>query len=261
MNLERAAQVVNRLGGHIVQGHIDGTAPVLVHPSDGSAWRVIRLPSLGARPARGPKGSIAIDGTLAHRQRRGRARPWFEVSLIPETLTATTHGALPTPGDRVNIETDILARHVAAVLAFPEKRGGSAYDHRRHPHRASGAARRPTRDRGRRREPRNEGDMIIAARRATPGIRRLDGPAHLGFHLRADHKRNRRPARAAAHGAENQDPRGTAYTVSVDVGDRLTTGISASDARTLRVLADPLDPVGPHPTGHMIPLRAVDGGV
>lgn len=123
VNIERAAAVGDRLGGHIVQGHIDGTATVL-SVEDGSAWRVVRfalpaeLASLVTR-----KGSIAIDGTsltVSAVSDADEPAQWFEVSLIPETLTATTHGAL-TPGDRVNLETDILARHVERMLAFQKE--------------------------------------------------------------------------------------------------------------------------------------------
>ncbi|MDR6612332.1 riboflavin synthase [Leifsonia sp. 1010] len=119
VNLERAAQVGDRLGGHIVQGHIDGTATVLAI-TDGSAWRVVRL-SLDPEhaPLVARKGSIAIDGVSLTVSAVGGGRDdgWFEVSLIPETLAATTLGERVV-GDRVNIETDILARHVERMLAL-----------------------------------------------------------------------------------------------------------------------------------------------
>ena len=119
VNLERAAQVGDRLGGHIVQGHIDGTAAVL-SITDGSAWRVVRL-SLDPEhaPLVARKGSIAIDGvSLTVSAVGGGLRDgWFEVSLIPETLEATTLGDRIV-GDRVNIETDILARHVERMLSL-----------------------------------------------------------------------------------------------------------------------------------------------
>lgn len=115
VNLERAAAVGDRLGGHIVQGHIDGTSSVIaVTPADG--WTVVRF-SLDPEhaPLVARKGSIAVDGVSLTVSDVGR--DWFEVSLIPETLTATTLGALAA-GDRVNIETDILARHVARLSEF-----------------------------------------------------------------------------------------------------------------------------------------------
>ncbi|MCP2635008.1 riboflavin synthase [Microbacterium sp. HD4P20] len=124
VNLERATAAHGRLGGHIVQGHIDGTGDVLeVRP--GAQWRVLRigLPSELA-PLVVDKGSIAVDGvslTVSGASPAPAAATtdgaWFEVSLIPETLSATTLGALE-PGDRVNLETDILARHVQRLLAF-----------------------------------------------------------------------------------------------------------------------------------------------
>ncbi|MCU1425406.1 MAG: riboflavin synthase [Microbacteriaceae bacterium] len=118
VNLELAAMVGGRLGGHIVQGHIDGTSRVLAI-TEGSAWRVVRfsitrdLASLVAG-----KGSIAIDGvslTVSAVSAPDSDADWFEVSLIPETLTATTLGGLAV-GDPVNIETDIVARHVERML-------------------------------------------------------------------------------------------------------------------------------------------------
>jgi riboflavin synthase len=119
VNLERAAQVGDRLGGHIVQGHIDGTAR-LIELTEGSAWRVLRFdlsPELAPLVTR--KGSIAVDGvSLTVSAIGGRVTDgWFEVSLIPETLTATTLGDRVI-GDRVNIETDILARHVERLLSL-----------------------------------------------------------------------------------------------------------------------------------------------
>ncbi|WP_400994149.1 riboflavin synthase [Agromyces sp. GXQ0307] len=123
VNLERAALVGDRLGGHIVQGHIDGTAEVL-QVTPGEAWRVVRfsLPtSLASLVV--DKGSIAVDGVslTVSGVRDDPDGSWFEVSLIPETLAATTLGALE-PGDRVNLETDVLARHVQRMLRLDAHR-------------------------------------------------------------------------------------------------------------------------------------------
>jgi riboflavin synthase len=119
VNLERAAKVGDRLGGHIVQGHIDGTATVLDVRDEGS-WRVLRfrLPD-DLAPLVVDKGSIAVAGVSLTVSAVGRddAGHWFEVSLIPETLEATTLGAIGI-GGRVNLETDVLARHVQRMLAF-----------------------------------------------------------------------------------------------------------------------------------------------
>lgn len=126
VNLERAARVGDRLGGHIVQGHVDGTGTVLA-TVPGEAWRIVRV-SLPASlaPLVVDKGSITVDGvslTVSAISAPDAPEAWFEVSLIPETLVATTLGER-VPGDRVNLETDILARHVERMLAF--SRHGSA---------------------------------------------------------------------------------------------------------------------------------------
>lgn len=115
VNLERAAKVGDRIGGHIVQGHIDGTSRIL-DITEGSAWRVVRL---SLDPEHAPlvtrKGSIAVDGISLTVSDAGF--DWFEVSLIPETLEATTFGQLAI-GDSVNIETDVLARQLQRMVQF-----------------------------------------------------------------------------------------------------------------------------------------------
>jgi len=114
VNLERAARVGDRLGGHIVQGHVDGTAELLsIEP--GEAWRVLRF-SLPAEHAHlvAQKGSITLDGVSLTVS--GVGDDWLEVSLIPETLVATSLGDLVV-GGRVNLETDVLARQVERLVA------------------------------------------------------------------------------------------------------------------------------------------------
>ncbi|GAA2749974.1 riboflavin synthase [Amnibacterium kyonggiense] len=127
VNLERAAKVGDRLGGHIVQGHVDGVGELLQVRDEG-AWRVLRI-SLPAdlAPLVVDKGSIAVAGTSLTVSAIGQEGPahWFEVSLIPETLQATTLGALAV-GGRVNLETDVLARHVARLLALTPASEGMA---------------------------------------------------------------------------------------------------------------------------------------
>ena len=120
VNLERAAALNSRLGGHIVQGHVDGTAELL-SATQHDNWRTLRF---SLAPALAPylvdKGSVTLAGvslTVSNIASEESVQAWFEVSLIPETLTATVLGALE-PGDRVNLETDILARHVARMLRF-----------------------------------------------------------------------------------------------------------------------------------------------
>jgi len=113
VNLERAAAVGDRLGGHIVQGHIDGTAEVL-SVTPGETWSVIRFSlTSDIAPLVAMKGSIALDGVSLTVSAVGG--DWCEVSLIPETLEVTTMGALQV-GDRVNVETDIVARHVQRLM-------------------------------------------------------------------------------------------------------------------------------------------------
>lgn len=124
VNLERAAAVGDRLGGHIVQGHIDGTATVLAI-TEGDGQRTVRF-SLDPAHARlvTTKGSIAVDGislTVSGISAADEPEQWFEVSLIPETLASTTLG-FRAVGERVNIETDIVARHVERMLQLEEKR-------------------------------------------------------------------------------------------------------------------------------------------
>ncbi|MHA3683485.1 riboflavin synthase [Leucobacter sp. HY1908] len=119
VNLERAVRMDTRLGGHIVQGHVDGTAR-LVSVAEHEAWRVLRFAvSRDIAALLVDKGSVTVSGvslTVSNVSDPDAAdEHWFEVSLIPETLTATTLGGLAI-GALVNVETDILARHVARML-------------------------------------------------------------------------------------------------------------------------------------------------
>lgn len=112
VNLERALALSDRLGGHLVQGHVDAVGEVLSRKAEGQGARLrISLPApIAALVAE--KGSIAVDGvslTVA-----SAARDAFEVALIPETLARTTLGTAQ-PGTRVNLEADVVARHVARL--------------------------------------------------------------------------------------------------------------------------------------------------
>ena len=115
VNLERAARVGDRLGGHIVQGHVDAVSEV-VEVRPGGQWRVIRF-SLrdDIAPLVAHKGSITLDGVSLTVSAVGR--DWAEVSLIPETLVATTLGEAEV-GNLINVETDVLARHVLRLREF-----------------------------------------------------------------------------------------------------------------------------------------------
>lgn len=120
VNLELALRAGERLGGHVVQGHVDGTARLLAVREEGFA-RVLELeiePRLGRYLVE--KGSVALDGvslTVSSLTEAG-----FEVSLIPETLARTNLGSLEA-GDLVNVEVDVLAKHVERLLASGQHGG------------------------------------------------------------------------------------------------------------------------------------------
>jgi riboflavin synthase len=114
VNLERAVRADSRLDGHVVQGHVDGTG-VLISRTSSQAWDSLRfgLPADLSRLV-AEKGSIAVEGVSLTVTAVGP--DWFEVGLIPETLRATTLGS-KQPGDRVNLEVDVLAKYVERLLA------------------------------------------------------------------------------------------------------------------------------------------------
>lgn len=115
VNLERALAVGDRLGGHLVQGHVDAVGEVLSRKPEGQGARfAFSLPAAIA-PLVAEKGSIAIDGVSLTVASAGRDR--FEVAVIPETLARTTL-AKAVPGTKVNLEADVLARHVARLAEF-----------------------------------------------------------------------------------------------------------------------------------------------
>jgi riboflavin synthase len=109
VNLERAVRASDRLGGHIVQGHVDGVDEVQAR-TPGGRWDIVRI-GLPPKLARYvvEKGSIAVDGVSLTVS--GLGEDWFEVSLIPTTLDLTTLG-LRKPGEWVNLEVDVIAKYV-----------------------------------------------------------------------------------------------------------------------------------------------------
>ena len=115
VNLERPVTLEARLGGHLVQGHVDGTGTVLDR-SPSEHWDVVRIAlpdDLGRYVVE--KGSITVDGvslTVVE-----AAREWFSVSLIPTTLELTTLGAKKV-GDLVNLEVDVVAKYVERMLEW-----------------------------------------------------------------------------------------------------------------------------------------------
>ncbi|MER5870456.1 riboflavin synthase [Streptomyces sp. NPDC002044] len=114
VNLERPMALGGRLGGHLVQGHVDGTGEILSRtPSE--HWEIVKV-ALPAHLSRYvvEKGSITVDGvslTVVE-----AAADWFTISLIPTTLALTTLG-IKKPGDPVNLEVDVLAKYVERLLA------------------------------------------------------------------------------------------------------------------------------------------------
>lgn len=114
VNLELALQASDRLGGHIVQGHVDGVGTVASVEEDGFARRVrIELSPALLRYAV-DKGSITLDGVSLTVAELGEG--WVEVSLIPETLERTNLGRA-APGGKVNVESDVVAKYVERLLA------------------------------------------------------------------------------------------------------------------------------------------------
>ena len=114
VNLERPLTLSSRLGGHLVQGHVDGVGEVesIERSEDGSAWITVRAPgSIGRYLVE--KGSVCVDGvslTIA-----ARDEETFGVALIPHTLEVTTLGSAEV-GDPVNLEVDVIAKYVEALL-------------------------------------------------------------------------------------------------------------------------------------------------
>ena len=115
INLERAMQHETRFGGHIVQGHVDGVGEVISREkSDNWDWVRIRIPADLMKYVV-MKGSITIDGISLTVNELGDDH--IAVSLIPETLEVTTLG-YKQPGDKVNVEADVLAKHIERLLQF-----------------------------------------------------------------------------------------------------------------------------------------------
>jgi riboflavin synthase len=114
VNLERSVRLADRLGGHLVQGHVDGVGEVVTR-TPAEHWDVVRIalpPGLDRYVVE--KGSIAVDGiSLTVTAVTGE---WFEVSLIPETLKRTTLGR-KRPGETVNLEVDVIAKYVEKLAA------------------------------------------------------------------------------------------------------------------------------------------------
>ena len=120
VNLEKALRLADRLGGHLVQGHVDGVGTVAAFAAVAGdaygSWRLeVDAPSHVARYI-AAKGSVAVDGVSL--TVNGVAHTRFHVNLIPHTLAVTTLARL-APGARVNLEADLVARYVARLAEIP----------------------------------------------------------------------------------------------------------------------------------------------
>lgn len=288
VNLERCLPVGARLDGHVVQGHVDGVGQLLQRDLGDGRHRFGLPEDLSQFVAE--KGSIAIDGVSLTVTAVGSedAKPWFEVGLIPTTLAETTLGQLEL-GAAVNLEADVLAKYTRRMLNLNKAKAATVsaaegYETPEIGFSSTSVVPKPT-DAAPLLEPievalnqlaagrpvvvvddadrENEGDLIFPAAVATDELMALtiryssgvlctpmtaERAAHLGL-----------PPMVSS----NEDPKGTAYTISCDAVAVETTGISARDrAITARVLADSssaaTDLTRP---GHMFPLIADAAGV
>ena len=127
VNLEKAMTPASRLGGHIVSGHVDGVGEVVSLAEDARSWRfVIRAPDALAKYI-AHKGSICIDGTSLTVNAVSGAE--FELNIIPQTMAETVFGSY-SPGIKVNLEVDVIARYLERLVlgdaaADPESAGVS----------------------------------------------------------------------------------------------------------------------------------------
>ena len=114
VNLERALRLSDRLGGHLVTGHVDGLATIISKRRDGNAWRFAFQVDAAIGRLLVAKGSVALDGislTVNHAEDEQ-----FDVAIIPHTLDQTTLKERQV-GDKVNVETDLIGKYVARLLA------------------------------------------------------------------------------------------------------------------------------------------------
>lgn len=281
VNLERCMPAGGRFDGHVVQGHVDGLGTI-ARVEDHASWRTLRVHvprELAGQLAH--KGSITISGvslTITAVSPAGEANPWFEVGLIPATLEATTLGHVQV-GDTVNLETDALAKYVQRLLEVSGAIAGLGID-----------ATLPASPETETQTPsaldtiqdaieqigrggavvvvddvdrENEGDIIFAAEHATADLMGFTVRYTSGVICAPMSNQRADTLNLPPMVQHNEDSKGTAYTLTCDAREGVTTGISAADrARTVQVLAHaasgPADLTRP---GHILPLRAVDGGV
>ncbi|CAE7594229.1 glyA [Symbiodinium microadriaticum] len=252
VNLERALKVGDELGGHIVSGHVDGLAVIDSITDEGASKRFRFKAPKDLMPFIAPKGSITLNGvSLTVNEVEGDI---FGVNIIPHTQDVTGFASV-REGDTVNLEIDTLARYVARLRdvdylssieeIIEDARNGRMFilvdDEDRE----------------------NEGDLVIPAQMATPeaiNFMAMHGRGLICLAMTNDRIRQLNLPLMAAH---NQSRHQTAFTLSIEAREGVTTGISAHDrAHTVAVAIDPTK--GPQDIatpGHVFPLDAKEGGV
>jgi riboflavin synthase len=117
VNLEKAMRLDDRIGGHLVSGHVDGLGEVVSFEPVGESWRLVLGAPLGLAKYFAYKGSVTVNGVslTVNRVTDTGAGVQFEINLIPHTVSVTTLRSL-RPGDRVNLEVDLIARYVERML-------------------------------------------------------------------------------------------------------------------------------------------------
>ena len=263
VNLELATRADERLGGHIVQGHADGSgaghrrSPRTASPAASGSSSHPSCCATSSTRARSPStASASRSPTLG--------ATWVEVSLIPETLERTNLGDA-APGDPLNVEVDVVAKYVERLLspfAGKDKRepgdrhhqGDRHRRHRRDPRRRAGrgspfatieeAIEEIRRGKmvvvcdGEDRE--NEGDLVMAAQFATPEAVNFMAKEARGLICLALTPERCRKLGLNLMAAKNEAPLQTAFTVSIEAAGGVSTGISAHDrAHTIQVAIDP----------------------
>ncbi len=288
VNLERPLTLATHLGGHLVQGHVDGAGRIrAVTRQDETAWMEVEAPPTLMRYIV-EKGSIAVDGVSLTVAAVGDN--WFGVSLIPYTLAITTLGQRRAD-DLVNLEVDVLAKYAERLLGSgPSTSSGRPLDSAR-----DGERRVEPRAESSRKESQempgqafvtvdraveairagrmvvvvddedreNEGDLVMAAVHVTPDAINFMTREGRGLLCVPITEARARELDLRPMVEKNTSKFQTAFTVSVTARQGVTTGISAYDrAATIRALADsrarPEDLARP---GHIFPLIAREGGV
>lgn len=117
VNLEKAMRLDDRIGGHLVSGHIDGLGDVVSFEPVGESWRLVLRAPAGLAKYFAYKGSVTVNGVSLTVNRVADVADGaeFEINLIPHTIAVTTLKSL-TPGDQVNLEVDLIARYVERML-------------------------------------------------------------------------------------------------------------------------------------------------